>query len=61
MLKVKVDENCNVLTIEIPLSPPAPNSTGRTFVVASTRGFARTEATVGGKPLSVSINATVPR
>jgi hypothetical protein len=61
MLKVQVDEKRNILSIEIPLSAPAPSSTGRTFVVASTRGFVRTDVQFQGKPLSVSVNATVPR
>lgn len=60
-MKVQVDENRNVLTIEIPMSAPTPSSTGRTFVVASTRGFVRTDATVQNKPLSISVNATIPR
>lgn len=50
-----------MLIIEIPLSPsPKPSSTGKTYVVAGTGGFAKTDAVIGGKPVSISVNATIP-
>jgi hypothetical protein len=49
------------LIIELPLAPaPKLSSTGKTFVVAGTGGFAKTEAVIGGKPVSISVNATIP-
>ena len=49
----------NILTIEIPLQAPAPDASGKTMVVATTRGFAKTDAKVNNMPISVSINATI--
>ena len=50
------------LVIEIPLSTPRPSTSGKTLLVASTGGFAKTQAkTQDGKVISVSINATVPK
>jgi hypothetical protein len=50
------------LVIRLPLaSEPRPSSTGKTFVIAGTGGFAKTGATIGGKPVSISVNATIPR
>ncbi len=50
------------LVIELPLaSTPRLSSTGKTFVVAGTGGFAKTDASVGGKPISISVNAIIPR
>ncbi|MHB9009940.1 MAG: hypothetical protein ACYDC1_23770 [Limisphaerales bacterium] len=47
----------NELVIRIPLQEPTPSATGKTLVVASTRGNARTNVTVNfqGKPLPVTI------
>lgn len=47
----------NVLVIKIPLTQPTPSATGKTMVVASTRGNQPTTATVNGKPLTVAVNA----
>ena len=47
----------NALVITIPLQEPTPSASGKTLVVASTRGTAKTNVTVSfqGKPLPVSI------
>lgn len=47
----------NELVIRIPLSRPTPSASGKTMVVASTRGNQPTTATIDGKPLVVSVNA----
>ncbi len=48
-----------MLVIAIPLTPARPSSTGKTLVVATTNGFTPTTATMDGKPISVSVNATI--
>lgn len=47
----------NELVIRIPLEKPTPSASGKTLVVASTRGNQPTTATIDGKPLVVSVNA----
>jgi len=54
-----IDGKRNVLVIEIPLQAPAPSTTGRSMIVASTRGFAGTDAKVNGRNISVSLNAVI--
>jgi len=51
-----IDGKRNVLVIEIPLQAPAPSTTGRSMIVASTRGFVGTDAKVNGRNISVSVN-----
>jgi len=49
------------LVIELPLEKPRPSSTGKTLLVASTRGVQRTTARVKGKTISIVVNAFIPR
>ena len=50
------------LVIRIPLqNPPAPSASGKTLVIASTRGNVRTDAMVDGKPVTVGVNAYISR
>jgi hypothetical protein len=49
-----------VLVIEIPMNAPRESKSGNTLLVASTGGFAVTDAKVDGKPIKVSVNATIP-
>ena len=51
-------ENGN-LVIELPLEKPRLSSTGKTLLVASTRGVKRTTAQFKGKAISVVANAFV--
>lgn len=49
-----------VLVIRIPVnSNPPPSSSGKTLTVASTHGFQTTPVTIDGKPVKVSLNASV--
>lgn len=57
MTKVRVDEKLGKLYIEMDLETPHLSSTGKTLVVASTRGNLKTDQTVGGKPLTIGVNA----
>ena len=54
-----IDAKRNVLVIEIPLQPPALSTTGRSMIVASTRGFVGTDAKVNGRNVSISVNAVI--
>lgn len=47
------------LCIEIDLEEPKPSSSGKTLVVASTRGNVVTEAEVDGKPITIGLNAYI--
>ena len=56
-VKIEKDE----LVIRLPLQQPRPSATGKTMIVAGTGGFVKTDAKIGDKLISVSVNATVPR
>ena len=62
MLKqVVVDEKAKTLTLVLDLEEPTPSASGKTLVVASTRGNARTDAQVAGKVLIVGVNAYIAK
>lgn len=55
-------EACAGLWIRLSVQdPPQPSASGKTLVVASTRGNVATTATVNGKPLTVGVNAYIHR
>lgn len=58
---MKVTIKNNVLFIEIPLQNPAPSSTGKTLIVASSNGIAVTSATVNGKAVKIGLNAFIAK
>lgn len=47
----------NKLIVEIDLSAPVRSKSGKTFIVATTHGFVKTEAVTAGKQISISLNA----
>ncbi len=49
----------NKLCIEIDLEEPKPSASGKTLVVASTRGNVTTEAQINGKPVVLGLNAYI--
>lgn len=49
------------LIVKIPTQTPEPSASGKTLVVASTRGNMKTTATVNGKPVTIGLNAYIPR
>lgn len=49
----------NKLRIEIDLEKPTPSTSGKTLVVASTRGNLVTTAEVDGKPVTIGLNAYI--
>lgn len=52
-----VDEKAKTLTIVMDLETPMPSASGKSMVVATTRGNAQTTAMVNGKPLTLGVNA----
>ena len=50
-----------ILTLAIKLQNPAPSTTGKTLIVATTHGCVPTPAVVNGKPVTVSINAFIKK
>lgn len=56
-MKVKIEKN--VLHIEIELQKPAPSSSGKTLVVASTHGNQVTDLLIDGKPVTIGLNAYI--
>lgn len=55
----QVEIRDNKLCIEIDLEKPTPSSSGKTLVVASTRGNVVTEAEVDGKHITLGLNAYI--
>ncbi|MEI7707932.1 MAG: hypothetical protein WCI90_06655 [Chlorobium sp.] len=49
------------LCIEIDLEKPTPSSSGKTLVVASTRGNTVTTVMVDGKPVTIGLNAYIKK
>lgn len=56
-LDVTRDGDC--LVIRIALQPPTLSSSGKTRVVASTRGNQATAVQIDGKPVIVGVNAYI--
>jgi len=50
----------NELVIRIPITPGVLSASGKSKIVASTRGNVKTALQVEGKTLTVSVNAYVP-
>lgn len=49
------------LVIEIDLEPPTPSASGKTLVVASTRGNFTTDVKIDGKPVTIGLNAYIKK
>ena len=59
---MKVTVEGDELVIRLPLNKsPVLSSSGKTLVVASTRGNQKTEAVVNGQPVIVGVNAYIQR
>jgi hypothetical protein len=59
LMPMKVEIKDNKLYIEIDLEEPTPSSSGKTLVVASTRGNTVTTAQINGKPVTIGLNAYI--
>jgi hypothetical protein len=60
-MAMKVEIRDNKLCIEIDLETPTPSSSGKTLVVASTRGNIVTDVEIDGKPVTIGLNAYIKR
>jgi hypothetical protein len=60
-MAMKVEIRDNKLCIEIDLETPTPSSSGKTLVVASTRGNTVTNIEIDGKPVTIGLNAYIKR
>jgi len=58
-MAMNVEIKNNKLYIEIDLEKPTPSSSGKTLVVASTRGNVMTHVEVDGKPVTIGLNAYI--
>jgi hypothetical protein len=58
-MAMKVEIRGNKLFIEIDLETPTPSASGKTLVVASTRGNVITTAKVNEKPVIIGLNAYI--
>lgn len=47
------------LVVTIPLEKPTPSASGKTLVVASSRGNTVTDVLVDGKPVTIGFNAYI--
>jgi len=60
-MAMKVEIKDNKLYIEIDLEKPTPSASGKTLVVASTRGNAVTTAKINDKPVTIGLNAYIKK
>lgn len=58
-MAMKVEIRDNKLFIEIDLEAPKPSASGKTLVVASTRGNTVTTAKINDKPVIIGLNAYI--
>lgn len=58
-MAMTVEIKGNRLCIEIDLENPTPSASGKTLVVASTRGNTVTSALVDGKAVTIGLNAYI--
>jgi hypothetical protein len=57
--KIKVEIKGKRLIIDMPLESPTPSSSGKTLVVASTRGNFKSDVRVNGLPVTIGVNAYI--
>ncbi|HAF11287.1 MAG TPA: hypothetical protein DCK98_14560 [Chloroflexi bacterium] len=56
---LSVTREGDTLVIRIPIGKPTPSASGKTLVVASTRGNQKTAIQIDGKDLYLGVNAYV--
>ena len=59
-VSIKENNGVSTLVIETPVSL-RPSKSGKTMLVASSGGNITTTATVDGKPVTVGLNAYIPK
>jgi hypothetical protein len=55
--KIEATAEGKFLVVRLPLTEPTPSGSGKTLVVASSRGPQKTEALYNGQPIVVGVNA----
>ena len=55
-MKVTINEKAGTLTVVLPITP-GPSKSGKSLVIASTRGNQTTTAVFNGKPVTLGVNA----
>ena len=58
---MKVEVKGKELVITVDLQSPAPSASGKTLVVASSRGNQATTAVIDGKPIIIGFNAYIKK
>lgn len=58
---MKVEIKNNKMIIEIDMQEPSPSSSGKTLVVASTKGNVKTGCMVAGKEVTLGLNAYISK
>lgn len=61
MITSEVSKDNKKLIITCDLETPTPSASGKTLVVASTRGNQKTTCMVQGKPVTLGLNAYISR
>lgn len=56
-IEAKIEGNKLIITCD--LEEPKPSASGKTLVVASTRGNMKTSVMVNGKPVIIGLNAYI--
>ncbi len=59
-MNVTINEKAKTLTIVMPITGPTKSASGKSNVLASTRGNKVVDATFKGQPITVGLNAYVP-
>lgn len=57
-MKASIQDNKLIVEIELQ-NPPVPSSSGKTLVVASTRGNQVTSLNIDGQPVVIGLNAYI--
>ncbi len=58
---MKVEHKDGNLIVTIPMGTPTPSASGKSLIIASTRGNKPTALLIDGKPLIVSLNAYISK
>jgi len=58
-ITVKIEGGKLIITAD--LETPTPSASGKTLVVCSSRGNMKTDVLIEGKPLTIGLNAYIPK
>lgn len=59
-MKIVIDEKKGTFTITGEISGPVASASGKSLVVASTRGNLKTDTLYQGKPVTIGLNVYIP-